>query len=429
MSIASFIHSSGVRNFAKLLSANVVAQVIGLIVYPILTRIYTPEDFGLLNLFLSIANVLVILAIADYYYAIVLPKDEKHAVSLTQISFLCLLVTVGLVAISSVFANPISKLFNTPALAQYYWMLPIYILAMGTWNILNYWYIRQKMFGHISGFQITQSVLSSGGKIGLGYAGLLNGGMIYSAVIAPIVSLFLSFSFNLRRTIVPLRNVSWKDILEQGKRYRNFPLFVLPRSFINVLAGQMPVLLLTPFFGAKYVGLLSMAILLGYTPICTISRAVYQVLYQYITDCVHQSLCIGKIFRRFISCGSLVIIPAFALLYVVLPDLTGWLLGSEWYVVGKYIRWMLPWLYVSLLTGSICFLSDVFQKQKIGLVFEILLVFGRLLGLCIGVFFNDFMVAIAAYSIGTAVAIIPQLIWLISLVVKYDRSLVVGSDN
>jgi O-antigen/teichoic acid export membrane protein len=65
MSLSSIIKSSGVRNFTKLLSANVVAQVIGLVVYPILTRIYAPEDFGLLNLFLSIGNVLIVLSIAD----------------------------------------------------------------------------------------------------------------------------------------------------------------------------------------------------------------------------------------------------------------------------------------------------------------------------------------------------------------------------
>ena len=65
MNLSSIIKSSGVRNFTKLLSANVVAQVIGLVVYPILTRIYAPEDFGLLNLFLSIGNVLIVLSIAD----------------------------------------------------------------------------------------------------------------------------------------------------------------------------------------------------------------------------------------------------------------------------------------------------------------------------------------------------------------------------
>ena len=93
MDIVNLIKSSGARNFAKLLSANVVAQVIGLIVYPILTRIYSPEDFGLLNLFLSIGNVLVVISLADYYYAIVLPKNERDAVALTHTSLFLLLIT------------------------------------------------------------------------------------------------------------------------------------------------------------------------------------------------------------------------------------------------------------------------------------------------------------------------------------------------
>lgn len=423
MSIISLIKSASVRNFTKLLSANVVAQVIGLLVYPILTRVYAPEDFGLLNLFLSIANVLVVLAIADYYYAIVLPKNNKHAVALTHVSILLLLIVVGLVAISVCFSAPISRLFKSPSLAEYYWMMPIYVLVMGAWNILNYWYIRQKKFGRISEFQITQSALSAGGKIGFGYAGVLQGGMIYSVIIAPVISLITNLLLSWRTTLRSLCEVSWQEMKKQSKDYRNFPLFVLPRSFINVLAGQLPVLLLTPFFGAKYVGLFSMAVLLGYTPIGTITRAIYQVLYQNTTERVHQNLSIGTVFWRFIGYTSLIIIPVFSVLYFFLPDLTAWLLSEEWRVVGEYIRWMLPWLYFSLIVGSTCYLFDVFMKQKIGLIFEILLALARLAGLCLGVVCDDFLIAIIGYSLGTALVVAAQFIWLANRVNRYDRTL------
>ena len=92
-------------------------------------------------------------------------------------------------------------------------------------------------------------------------------------------------------------------------------------------------------------------------------------------------------------------------------------------MVGKYIRWMLPWLYFSLLTGSTCYLSDVFMQQHVGLFFEVLLAICRIGGLIVGIFANDFLVAIAAYSIGTAIAVLAQLIWLASLVRRYDKSL------
>ena len=421
--LRNIISSTQVQNVAKLLSANVVAQVIGLVVYPILSRMYAPEDFGLLNLFISIGNVLVVLSLVDYYYAIVLPKQERHAVALVHVSSLALLITVALVALSVTLAGPISALFKSPDLAQYYWLMPIYVLSMGTWNILNYWYIRQKQFGQISQYLMSQSALSAGGKIGMGYAGVLQGGMIYAVVVAPLLSLVTSIVRNFRGCLQPLLRISKSDIVEQSKQYRNFPCFVLPRSFLNVLAGQLPILLLTPFFGAKYVGLLSMALLLGYTPIGTITRAIYQVLYQYTTERVHAAQRIGDVFWRFIGWSSVVILPVFGGLFFVLPDITSWLLGEEWRVVGTYIRWMLPWLYLSLLTGSTCYLSDVFMKQRIGLFFEILLAVCRVSGLCIGIAANDFTIAIAAYSISTAIAVLAQLVWIASLVRKYDRDI------
>ena len=128
-------------------------------------------------------------------------------------------------------------------------------------------------------------------------------------------------------------------------------------------------------------------------------------------------------FRRFVGYCSAITIPVFAVLYFVLPDITIWLLGGEWQVVGEYIRWMLPWLYLSLLTGSTCYLSDVFMKQRTGLFFEILLAVCRVAGLCVGIATKDFTTAIAAYTIGTSVAVLAQFLWLASLVKKYDSKI------
>jgi O-antigen/teichoic acid export membrane protein len=423
MSLSSIVKSSGIRNFTKLLSANLVAQVIGLVVYPILTRMYAPEDFGLLNLFLSIGGVLIILSTAEYYYAIVLPKEETDAEQVLGVGVLWLVATTILVGLSVAFARPISLLFKSPDLISYYWLMPLYVFAMGAWNLLNYWYIRHKEYNPISRYQVSQNVLSAGGKLGMGWGGVLHGGMIYSVVVAPLISLVCSWIY-ARKTLLPAwRRISWRGVAEQAKLYRNFPCFVLPRSFVNMLAGQMPILLLTPFFGGEAVGFLSLAILLGYTPIGTITRAIYQVMYQHTMEQVHRQKPIGQIFRKFILSASAIIIPVFVGLWFVLPQLTAWLLGAEWYISGEYIRWMLPWLYVSLLSCSINFLFDVFMKQKWGLFFEVVLAVMRVAGLCIGVWAGNFMLAIMCYSFFTALALVAQIIWMLLQVRRYDRSL------
>lgn len=425
--VKPLLRSAGVRNFAKLLSANVVAQVIGLVVYPILTRMYAPDDFGLLNLFLSISGVLVILATAEYQYAIVLPKDDRQARAVVHVGLIVLTGVVALTAVSVAFSVPIARVFKSPDLVRYYWLMPVMVLVLGLWNLLNYWYIRREAYARISGYQMSQSVLAAGSKIGLGAGGFLRGGLIVSMVVAPLMSLIISVSLAWKKHIRPLLGGVDKAMCrEVARTYRNFPVYSLPRSFVNMLAGQLPVLLLTPAFGAREVGFWSMAILLGFSPVSMLTRAMYQSLYQTITVRVNDSVAIGGTFRRFTMMTLAAVVPTFAVLYWFLPQLAQWFLGEEWSTSGEYIRWMLPWLCVNMLTASTGFLADIFFKQRIGLLFEVLMAVLRTLGVVAGLLANSFVVAVAGYSIGSAVAVLAQYVWLMTLVRRYDRSLQTG---
>ena len=423
MDLRTLLKSSGVRNFSKLLSANVVAQVIGLVVYPILTRMYAPEDFGLLNLFLSISGVLTILATAEYYNAIVLPKKESESISVVHVCVCLLLLMVGLIGITVCFSHEIATIFKSPKLADYYWMMPILVFVLGGWNILNYWYIRCARYDSVSAYQLSQSILSAGGKLGFGYAGQLSGGMIYSTVLAPALSLLLSL-LRSRKIIANLATFSWTKTIETARKYRNLPFYSLPRSFINMLAGQLPVLLLTPVFGSKYVGWWSMALLLGFIPISVITRSVYQIMYQYTTERVNNNLPIYTYFQRFTLLVLVIGIPFFGILCYLMPDLILLFLGEGWDETGLYLRWMLPWLLCSLLTSSTGFLADIFFKQKLGLGFEILTATLRTIGVVLGVLYANFTLSIIGYALGSAIAVIAQYVWLLSLARKYDTTIV-----
>lgn len=421
--IRKIARSELVRNSAKLLSANVIAQAIGLLVYPILTRLYSPEDFGLLNLFLSIGGVLVLLSTAEYQYAIVLPKKDEEARGLVHICGFLLLITTGIVLLSVPFSKPIARLFNTPELANWYWLMPLFVFVMGLWNILNYWYIRRKAYSRISGYQMGQSILSASGKLGLGTMGYLQGGMIITTIFAPLVSISISILLAWKKHIRYLFANPRMKLKELLKQYQNFPVYSLPRSVINMVAGQLPVLLLTPMFGTREIGFWSMAILLAFSPISMISKALYQVLFQNITVKVNNKQPIGSIFVRFTYIILAFAIPTFLILYSFLPDLCHYLLGKGWEITGEYIRWMLPWLCCSLLTASVCFLSDVFTKQRIGLWFEILIAVSRTIGVLAGILTNQFKIAVIGYAICSAIAIFAQYIWLYSLVRKYDSNI------
>lgn len=421
--VRTLLRSAGVRNFAKLLSANVVAQVIGLVVYPVLTRMYAPDDFGLLNLFLSIGGVLVILATAEYQYAIVLPKEDEKAHGVLQTGGLIALCVTGIVLLSVPFSHPIASIFKTPGLAKWYWLMPVYVLASACWILLNYYYTRHKQFGRISCYQISQSVLNAGAKVGCGYAGFLHGGLICSTVLAPVVAVLISIARSWRKGLREVLHVDKNVCKEVAKEYGNFPKYSLPRALVNNLSGSLPALLLTPFFGLTNLGFWGMAITLAFRPINMISQSLYQVLFQHVAAKVNRRETIRPMLRRFVLCGTCIASLCFVGLYVILPELTQWLLGAEWNITGHYIRVMLPWLLVNILSATTSFLIDIFQKQKISLYIEILSLVVRLTGLLVGVLLHDFYYSVVGYCVAGFAINSLQGIWYIHIVRQYERGL------
>lgn len=421
-SFRSLIQSEGVRNFGKLLSANVVAQAIGLLVYPILTRLYAPDDFGLLNLFLSIGGVLVILATAEYQYAIVLPKEEEKARALVWVGAIITLIITCIVGLTVPFAQQIASLFKTPSLAQWYGLMPVYILVSALWILVNYYHTRHKQFGLISGYQVSQSVLNAGAKVGCGYAGWLRGGLVCSTVLAPLLALIINVVRSWKKGLSEVVHIDKPTCCEVAREYSNFPKYSMPRALVNNLSGNMPSLLLTPFFGLTNLGFWGMALTLAFRPINMIEQSLYQVMFQHVAAKVNRRENIRPMLLRF--CGRImgITIPCFVALYFVLPWLTRWLLGAEWEISGQYIRVMLPWLTASMLVAPICFLSDIFQKQKIGLWLEILLVIMRLAGLCIGIGTHNFYYAIVGYSSASTLVILIQAVWYACIVNHYEKS-------
>lgn len=405
-----------VQNSAKLLSANVFAQAIGLAVYPILTRLYAPENFGVLNLFLSIGGIFILLATLDYQQAIVLPKEEKHGIAVVHLCLLIALIVFGVVLLSVPFAGSIAEIFKTPELKKWYWMLPIYILAMAGWNILSYWYIRHAEYNRNSGYQVMQSSLGAGMKIGLGYGGYLQSGMIISSVLAPLFALLTSCMLAWKKHIRPVLHSNRDTIREVAQKYRKFPMYSFPSSLLNTLSSQLPILLLTPVFGNAKIGLWSMAILLGFAPLSMISKTLSQTLYQHTMDLLHNGQSILATYRKF-SIGTIgIIVPSFAILWWLLPMLTSFLLGENWVQTGHILRWMLPWLAANTLTASTGFLAGVYFKQQIELLFEVLLIVLRISSIAIGIYTANFDTFVMFYSLASFAIAAAHYIWLMLLI-------------
>jgi len=76
------------RNVLTLMTGTTIAQAIPIAISPILTRIYTPEDFGVFALFIAIVGFFSVIASARYEQAILIPKKDEDAINIFALGFI-----------------------------------------------------------------------------------------------------------------------------------------------------------------------------------------------------------------------------------------------------------------------------------------------------------------------------------------------------
>ncbi len=410
------------RNSAKLLSSNVLAQVIALLIYPILTRYYGPSDFGLFQLFMSIGGVMVIFSTGDYHNAIVLPSDDKKGVACFHVGFVCLLLVTVVCVISVFFRELIASVFNEPSLSNFYWMMPLFVFGTSLWILLSYWFMRQKEFAKLANYQIVQSVLNSVAKCGLGFGGIA-GGLVYSTVFAPLLAIVLIIRRSFKSLISPLFKFDRRECIAASAEYSNFPRYSLPNALVNYLNSNLPILMLTPFFGASEIGFWGMALTLAFRPINMISGSLYQVFYQQTSERVNECLSILPFFKAFVKNTLLLVIPVFVIIYIIAPYLVEFLLGADWLPTALFVQYMLPWLVVSLICATICYVANVFGQQRVNMWIDVVQAIVTLVVLFVGIQMDDFNSAMLWFCASQFLIGVGRLFWYMSLVNKYEKQL------
>jgi O-antigen/teichoic acid export membrane protein len=150
-----------VRSISVLVGGTMGAQALTLLAAPLLTRIYSPDDFGLLAVFTSMLAIALLVGSLRYDIAIPIPEDNIEATNLVVLSFILILFNTILIAVSVLFmSKPIADVLGLPVLASYLWLLPLGVLLGGTYGIFSQWSIRMKCFGVIASTRIWQSFIS-----------------------------------------------------------------------------------------------------------------------------------------------------------------------------------------------------------------------------------------------------------------------------
>ncbi len=391
--------SGFLSNVLKLSSGSVVAQFFTFLLIPLITRIYSPPDLGVLQLFISITGTIAILSCFSYQLAILLPEKDEDAASLFILCVLLVLLTSlcsGVICLF--FAQELSMVLNTPQLSEYMVFIPIVILLNGLFLVLSYWLLRRERFGLMGLSKMFHNPLTRLIQILYGTVAISPLGLILGVTGGYTVASAIMLN-SLRRDVSLFRNISVEHIKWLAFRYRDFPLFSSWSALANTISLQTPSLMLAYFYTTHVVGLYSLANSAVSIPMGLVGIAIGQVFFQKASAEMNQQgnvvNVVSKTYKRLVSLG---IFPMLVLM-IIGEELFGLVFGSDWTDAGLYARILAPWMFLIFISSPLSNLFSVFEKQKLGLVFNLLLLISRVGVLYIASLFGGPVLALLLFSL------------------------------
>lgn len=362
---------SYLRNVSILTGGTMFAQGLMVLALPVLTRLYTPEDFNLLAVYVSTVGLVTVFSCLRYNIAIPLPRNDADGMALLALS-LIMAVLISLLCAVPVFLAPEASaaVLEQPELAPFLWMIPLGILISSIYNALQYWASRKKRFGLVAKTRINRAVGGVGTQLGAGIGltsafGLLFGHMIYGGL-----GIFALGRNILREDRECLGQVDMARLKSQAIAYRRFPLYSVPESLSNTAGIQLPIILIAAQAAGPEAAFLLLATRVIGMPMSLIGGSVAQVFLAEAPGCLGNGT-LGGLTRSTMWALFKVGAPPMVLVGTLSPLLFPLVFGAEWSRAGLLVAWMTPWYVLQFVASPVSMVFHVVGKQLYAMLLAI----------------------------------------------------------
>ncbi|MFT4678830.1 MAG: O-antigen/teichoic acid export membrane protein [Flavobacteriales bacterium] len=405
-------------------SASLSGIMIQLIFSPILSRIYTPEVYGLFSIFNSMTVVAGVFATLGYNKAFVLPKEDSIFRSLLRFSLQgTWLVSLLVFVVTLIIGEDLNKWFGSDDLGFWILLLGPTVMLLSLDRIVLDWAIRVKSFKK-------QSLVSVPITLGTKTFNALYGWLVSSTVeglIFTTIILYFSRIIVYLARIIPgaftfLKKLPGLEIRARAKKeYREYPRYIMWGTAISTFSNYLPILVMPILLGsAKPAGLLVYAGLILDLPARLMGSAISPVFLQKASE-IHRKdpVQLGPTTWRLYRTLVLLSVFPLVILFVVGQPLYGFLFGSEWAEAGQAAEILSVYFLYRLVGSPISSIFNVLRKERQFFFFQIGLFVLKLSALLVGgIFAADFLELVMIFAFTNGIAYIALIIWVFALL-KY----------
>lgn len=412
-------HKKGMGSFAsallKIATGSAMAQLINFGLTPLLTRSFSPADFGHLSLVTSTAAFLVPLATLKLELGIPLESEQGNAHALAK-SLMRLATLTGLVTTAVIWI-----LVQAQQLHSYWLALGLIVSGIAWGYIVCSSLARNEQFGIVARFAVTNSIVRSLLPLALASTLIHEHALILSFALGQVIASGLAWH-RLHKTDKDDPLVHWRDA---WGRHANFIKYSLPSDLVQIASMQVTPSVLMVISSADFVGKYALALRVIAAPGILIASSVSKIFYPRIAkaDLNDHPQVIESMIRNL----SLLSVAMFGLAFAFAPVLIVLLFGARWAESASIARILVPYLAINLLSASVATYLLVRGKQRSAGIVSVANSSIRLACIFGGAHFAGEYGAIVGYSAGGILNSLFITIWVLRLsrvrLVRLARSL------
>jgi O-antigen/teichoic acid export membrane protein len=410
------------KDLSFLMGGTFIAQLIPILLQPVLKRIFTVEEFGVFDLYFRSVGLLAIVFSLKYEKAIVLSEKKSESASIyLGIIFLglalFLLTELVLIFLHSIGISP-------PIFPKQYslviFLVPLSALFFSINTASQFMFIRQKRFMASSSLKIYRRGAEGFVQAGSGFFGFFWGlplGETIGNISAAFVGLF-RLSNEVRRNL-PQNLI--QGIKKAAKKYSEFPKFALGSNLLNTFVLSALTFQIYAKFSIEEVGLAELTQRMLTIPSALIGVSLGQLVLQRFSAAFNNKTSIFKLFKGLLLFSTLIAVPFFIVIFFWGSEIFAWVFGKEWAVSGDYAKSLIFSTSVFFIISPLGQVLIALHRIKLNSLWEI----GKFLIITCLFFvkFNSIHDYLKVYNLLLILIYVSYFGIILSTIIKYEKSI------
>jgi O-antigen/teichoic acid export membrane protein len=384
------------KSIIVLMSGSAAAQAIPIMISPILTRLYSPKEFGVLALYLSLSAVLSVFASGRYDLALIEPAQDTDARGLLFAGlWLTIVFCLVLSAILAVAAPALTQLLGSPDAASWLSFVPLTVFSMSCLSLFTYWLNRRKNFKGMNASRILNSIGIAGLSLGFAFTHLKPQGLLLGYMLGQLLTVGYQWVAHMQQERKQSRADAWFVMRE----YVRYPKFLIPSTLAGTVAAESPIVLLTRFFDTAVSGLFSFVNRVTVSPMSIIGNSVGEVYRVRAAERFQQHGECRQIFLRHAAMLAAAGVIPWLVLFFWGPALFSFVFGAQWREAGEMATFLSFVVWFQLVSSPLSYTITFNRSQHLDLYLQIFRVLGSIGSVLVGHAQGDYMLAVQLYSV------------------------------